>query len=801
MKTTPSKPMFWCLVFLFCWPVHALGKTPSTHLQTYNKMRAAGVPHAADELLIRTARNDLLPVQMWAKEAGCTVKKRLGKRPLFALICRRPLGLAIEALQERKEVLGIEASQHLDLHVDLPDDWSAEQWHHQNYGQQIGNNAGQVGADIDTPAAWAIQTGRKGPVVAILDTGVRLDHEDLKGQIWRNVDELCDNGVDDDDNGYVDDCFGWDVGNSDNLPDPLTISEKDIDGDNCPRHHGTFIAGLIGARGNNATGTVGVCWTARLMVLKKTRDETCVSTSTEAVEAAAYALDNGADILSMSFGARFHSAEFEAILSEASDNGLLLVTSAGNDGHNGDQFISFPQDLDLDHQLVVANSTNADVLAGSSNWGATTVDLAAPGQTLRSTGIRSTSHYTTGTGTSYSSPLVAATGALIWSAFPQLSVDQVQEAILLGVDPLETLDCATSEKCVSSSGRLNVLGALSKAAEFAGETELIAAQQEEDDTREVRPTDVIEVNISVHNIGGLNAEDTIAIADPAQTQGLQNDTIYFGTVLAGMVRRSDFGLRVKIPQSCIGRVEIPIGGQFLARGGTWPFQITQTVHCGPDGDADGVADRIDCAPADPLRFPGAGETCDGIDNDCDMEVDEDPVDAAIRFVDVDGDGYGVLSQSRLSCAALEGYADRAGDCKPSDPSISPDAEEICDLIDNDCDGTLDEEAIDATAYYLDRDGDGHGDKETTFSGCVRPPGYSILGDDCDDADPGAYPNAPKWDADCQRRDVHDGGCQVATGDGPQRKTGLLVLLLVFLVLMRVHRQCRQEACKKLSALG
>ncbi|MCK6504441.1 hypothetical protein L6R53_13740 [Myxococcota bacterium] len=172
------------------------------------------------------------------------------------------------------------------------------------------------------------------------------------------------------------------------------------------------------------------------------------------------------------------------------------------------------------------------------------------------------------------------------------------------------------------------------------------------------------------------------------------------------------------------------------------------VDTGPfDRDEDGVVAAEDCDDADPSVYPGADEHCDGRDEDCDEEVDEEAVDPSTFFVDADGDGYGDTAATVQSCAQPEGAADIAGDCDDLRGDVHPGADELCLTgVDEDCDGVVDEDdAADATAWHLDADGDGYGDPLTLLWACEQPEGMTADAQDCDDSDPALNPDTPWYD--------------------------------------------------------
>ena len=186
------------------------------------------------------------------------------------------------------------------------------------------NNTGQTGgandADIDAEEAWNVQKGSKQVIVGVIDTGIDYNHEDLQANMWRNQGEIPNNNADDDNNGYIDDYFGWDFIHEDK--DPIDDNQ-----------HGTHVAGTIGGVGNNFKGVVGVNWSVSLMALKFLDEQGSGSTS-DAIEAIVYASDMGANILNNSWGGGGESQALKDAIIYAMNKGVLFIAAAGNEGKN-----------------------------------------------------------------------------------------------------------------------------------------------------------------------------------------------------------------------------------------------------------------------------------------------------------------------------------------------------------------------------------------------------------------------------------------------------------------------------------
>ncbi len=308
----------------------------------------------------------------------------------------------------------------------------------------MSGTGGTPDADIDAPEAWDRTTGSRDVAVAVVDSGVDTSHPDLRPNAWRNAGEIEGNAVDDDGNGLVDDSRGWDFAQDDNTPD-------DANG------HGTHVAGTLGARGNDGEGVAGVAWNTSIMPIRVLASDGSGSVS-DVIKGYGYAARKGAKVINASLGGDTLSrAEYDAI---AAVPDTLLVAAAGNDGADNDATGSFPCNYDLPNVVCVASTDRNDQLSGFSNRGRTTVDLAAPGESIASTYPGDRWVYLDGT--SMATPHVAGAAALVFSQDAQATPATVRQALLGSVDAKPSLSQTTA-----SGGRLNAHRALLTAA---GET-------------------------------------------------------------------------------------------------------------------------------------------------------------------------------------------------------------------------------------------------------------------------------------------------------------------------------------------
>jgi subtilisin family serine protease len=355
----------------------------------------------------------------------------------------------------------------------IPNDtYFGNQWALHNTGTYAG---GTTGADINAPEAWDITTGNSGIIIAVLDTGIDYNHSDLVGNMWINSsDSIQDylNPVDNDSNGFQDDYRGWnfvaDLNNDGDCRDAsevITMCSDPMDDNG----HGTHVAGTIGAVGNNGAGISGVMWNVKLMPLKICDANGSCDTADEisAIDYVILMKNRGANIkiINASFGGyAYTTSEYRAI-ERANAAGVLFVAAAGNDGYNNDLTPSYPASYNLPNIISVAATDQNDRRVSFSNYGLTSVHVAAPGVYILSTVPQNlysdNSDKEFYDGTSMAAPHVSGLAGLLYSYYDGVyntlfDYSQVRATILRSVDPLPTLS-----GWIQTGGRINAFKAVS----------------------------------------------------------------------------------------------------------------------------------------------------------------------------------------------------------------------------------------------------------------------------------------------------------------------------------------------------
>lgn len=347
-----------------------------------------------------------------------------------------PDGMQVPAAIDQYERTGLVAFAEPDfrIHASLaPNDprfLDGTLWDLENTGQA----GGRVDADIDAPAAWDLRTSAEDIVVAVIDSGINLDHEDLSANLWTHP---------------PDGSHGWNAIDDTNLP---------IDDSG----HGSLVAGVLGAVGNNGLGITGVAWKVQMMACKCLAADNS-GTDSALIECIDFARKHRARLLNISLDSPEPSSALLAAIESARDAGILIVASAGNGfpARDIDRSPTYPASFAVDNLLTVAYTTRRDQLGILSNYGATRVHLAAPGDEVYSTYHTRTDAYypppgfITVAGTSFAAPAVVGACALLMAQFPSDTYRDTIDRVLGSVDVLPSL----AGKC-RTSGRLNLRRAL-----------------------------------------------------------------------------------------------------------------------------------------------------------------------------------------------------------------------------------------------------------------------------------------------------------------------------------------------------
>lgn len=297
------------------------------------------------------------------------------------------------------------------------DQYYFRQWGLKNDGT-FSLSPSMAGADIDMENAWSIEQGDNNIVVGVIDSGTKLDHPEFTGRIWTNFNEIPNNGIDDDNNGYIDDVKGWDFANTDN-------NTTDDFG------HGTNVAGIIGANGNNSIGYAGVDWNCKLMILKGL-DNTNSGFYSWWTDAIYYAVDNGAKVINMSLGGISTSTTLQNAINYALNKNVVVVVSTGNANSN---VIQYPSGF---NGVIAVGSTNSnDTRSSPFFWSSTSgsnfgshISVVAPGNYIYGLNYQSNTNYGSyWGGTSQATPLVSGLASLLLAQNPNRTSAQIKSII------------------------------------------------------------------------------------------------------------------------------------------------------------------------------------------------------------------------------------------------------------------------------------------------------------------------------------------------------------------------------------
>ena len=475
-----------------------------------------------------------------------TVVKRLNIYKIRILNDHLTAQMAVEELHNNPWVEKVQLDHKVTLRQTFPDDNQfSVQWDKHNTGQ----SGGTPDADIDAPEAWDITTGGVNAlgdtiVVAIIDGGMMLNHTDLALNLWINHNEIPGNSIDDDNNGYVDDINGWDAYSSD--------GSVPSDG------HGTHVAGIIGADGNNGSMVAGVNWEVKLMAIAGSSGNTST-----VLEAYGYALDQraiydstngalGAFVVATNSSFGIDNADCSSgsyalwndMYDAMGEYGILSAAATMNSNSNVDNTGDVPTGCASDHMIAVTNTTRNDTKNSGAAYGATTIDLGAPGTSVLST--YSSGGTQTLTGTSMAAPQVAGAVGLMHAAMSAGFANYfknngaeggvlIKQMILDGTDPLTSLAGITV-----SGGRLNIYN-----------TAVLVQEHLASDSLDPNPVSNLQADTSQWYQSTLTWNDptTLFGGDPITDFVIEinRDGLFHTSISSGLESFTDYGLLSGVP--------------------------------------------------------------------------------------------------------------------------------------------------------------------------------------------------------------------------------------------------------------
>ncbi|WP_120796899.1 S8 family serine peptidase [Thiocapsa rosea] len=436
-------------MFILAFALCMLSKAISAAIDIHPSGGAAGPPAFAEDRVLVKFKPGLSAAQVTDALARAhkipavlTRKARFFDTTVVGVsAAKTDIPIIVKAIAAWPEVEYAEPDYVVHAAVLPNDTMFSSLWGLRNTGQ----TGGTPGADINATEAWDTFTGDATVVVGVIDTGIDYNHPDLAANMWVNPGEIPGNGIDDDGNGYIDDIHGINA---------ITGSGNPMD----DQSHGTHCAGTIGAVGNNSRGVVGVAWNVKLMALKFL-DAGGYGYTSDAVEALEYATRMKTDynvnikITSNSWGGGGYSQSLADAITASDAAGILFVAAAGNSSVDTDTYPHYPSSFQIPNVISVASSDHMDALSWFSNYGATSVHLAAPGSDIYST-VPGNS-YASYSGTSMATPHVAGAAALLWGYEPGFSLADVKSTLLNTVDT----GAAFIGRTVTG-GRLNLKSAL-----------------------------------------------------------------------------------------------------------------------------------------------------------------------------------------------------------------------------------------------------------------------------------------------------------------------------------------------------
>lgn len=531
------------------------------------------------------------------------------------------------------------------------------------------NNTGAFEVDIEPEKAWDTTTGSRDVIVGVLDTGVRYSHNELINQMWKNPGEVPGDEIDNDENGYVDDVYGMNA-----------LSDG---GDPLDDHgHGTHVAGTIAAAANSGGPVVGVAWDVRIMGLKVLGP--LGGSTSDVMQGFEYGVNHGCKVINASLGGGGRSQSMFEAIARAQQRGVLLVAAAGNSGLNTDIFAHYPSNYDLDNVISVAAINRYGDIWAFSNYGDKTVDIAAPGVDILSLGIDDNSDYQESSGTSMSAPHVAGVAALVYSAFPNASAEEVRDRIIGSALPVNNFLGGR----LSASGALNILpdGLLEMTVSPPSQSALQTGSKV---TVIVRVTDVFGVTNAI--VTGTPVPEGNAISfknDGVEPDVLENDALYTAELtMPEEPGEYVFSLRAEAPEEDEKEyvseevryhvVEPPGNDDFAfsfklpADGTSQPFEVNDTrfatIEC-----ADRNGQRCECEKSEDAFDGGCARVepfhADDYDSDYSLWWTWTAAEDGEAFIDTVGSHYDTVIAVYTGNELLTGLTPVASATSPVDPN-------------------------------------------------------------------------------------------------------------------------------------
>lgn len=371
--------------------------------------------------LRESASTHQFSAQSLSQKLGAYVKSSIPEHNI--VVVKRPViensAFALNALSLNPMVEVVEPNYIYRINRTPNDPLFGNLWGLRNVGQNDSENQiGMTGVDVAAEKAWDITTGSSNVVIAVIDTGVDYNHPDLKDNVWTNEAELNGQaGVDDDGNGYVDDVYGMN----------FTEASKPVANGLDDHGHGSHCSGVIGARGDDGRGIVGLNWNVRIMPVKFLGADGGGSLE-GAILAIDYATKMGAKILSNSWGGGGYSQLLKEAIERSNAAGTLFVAAAGNESNNNDTAATYPASYDVENILTVAAIDNRGTLASFSNYGKKSVHVGAPGVNVYSS--INGGGYDSWSGTSMATPHVSGIAGLLAANEPGLTGVEMKTRIM-----------------------------------------------------------------------------------------------------------------------------------------------------------------------------------------------------------------------------------------------------------------------------------------------------------------------------------------------------------------------------------